>query len=176
MLKKLLIATVLTSFILIPQVSADNEELDACIDQCSVDNETVLDRSACRSDCRQQFSASAANEAATGIGGHLDNLIPPQDELFDSSSRLEDDEEVKFAAGDLEQEVVPTFLKIIIQFSSLFIFGLFTYAGIRLILARNDEEALKKAKDTLIYSVVGAAIIGGSLGMIVGVLRLFDKF
>ncbi len=108
------------------------------------------------------------------IDQFLDRLVPDQNELFGDSDKL-DNGEVKLAEGDLEQEIAPRFVRIIVQFSALAGLILMVFAGVRLILARDNEEEVKKAKDTMIYALIGVIVISGSFAIIVGILRIFDN-
>lgn len=40
------------------------------------------------------------------------------------------------------------------------------YSGLRLVMARGNEEAIKKAKDGLLWSVIGAGILIGAWAII----------
>ena len=129
-----------------------------------------------RNRAREDSSSSAGAASAATSSPSVDSLVPSQFDLFGNSKRLEDDESVSFASGDLEQDIAPRFVKIIVSFSAIAAFLLFTYAGIRLILAQHNEEELKKAKDTLMWAVVGSVIIAASFAIILGVFQLFDSF
>jgi hypothetical protein len=113
----------------------------------------------------------------------LELIIPSQESLFDFSKRLDIDgdgfldanEKIRLADGDLEQGLLPRIIQIIIVFSSTGFFLFFTFAGVRLLLSRGNEEALTKTKDLIIQGVVGSILIVGSFGIIVGIIRLFDS-
>lgn len=108
------------------------------------------------------------------IQEYLKVLVPNQDQLFGGSDNLENGE-VRLVDKDLEQEVAPRILRIIVQFSAIAGLILMVYAGIKLIVSRDNEEEIKKAKDTLIYALVGVIVIAGSFAIIVGILRIFDN-
>jgi len=104
------------------------------------------------------------------FGSLVDQLVPSSSELFEGR------EDVRLAEGDLETGLVPRLIRILISFSALAAFVLFMYSGIRLVLARHNEEELTKAKTAIIHAVVGAILIAGSFGIIIGLIRLFESF
>lgn len=113
-------------------------------------------------------------ESPEDIEGYIDALVPSQDDLFLGSDKIKNGE-VKLVEKDLEQEVAPRVLRIVVQFSAIAGLILMVFAGVRLILARDNEEEVKKAKDTLVYALVGVIVISGSFAIIVGILRIFDN-
>lgn len=120
------------------------------------------------------FAQIQKEDQLNTVEEYLDVLVPDQNELFGDSDKL-DNGEVKLAEGDLEQEIAPRFVRIIVQFSALAGLILMVFAGVRLILARDNEEEVKKAKDTMIYALIGVIVISGSFAIIVGILRIFDN-
>lgn len=108
-------------------------------------------------------------------GELLEELVPSQDDLFDNSHRLQNGD-VSFADGDLEKEVAPSILRILVTFSAILLMIYFTFLGIRLAISRDNEEVIKKTKDGIINGLIGVVIIAASFGIIVGILRLFDSF
>ena len=102
-------------------------------------------------------------------------LLPSQNALFDNSKKNLD-EPFRIADGDLEQGLAPRVLRILIRFSTLGFFLFFTYAGLRLLLSRGNEETLTKTKDLIIQGVVGAILITASFGIVYGIIRFFDTF
>lgn len=113
----------------------------------------------------------------------LELIIPSQESLFDFSKRLDIDgdgfldanEKIRLADGDLEQGLLPRVVQILITFSGTAFFLFFTYAGVRLLLSRGNEEALTKTKDLIVQGVIGSLLIVGSFGIIIGIIRLFDS-
>jgi hypothetical protein len=113
----------------------------------------------------------------------LELIIPSQESLFDSSKRLdtnnngviEEGEKLRLADGDLEQGLAPRVLRILIAFSGIGFFVLFTYTGVRLILSRGNEETYAALKDQIVQLVIGTALISASFGIILGVIRFFNN-
>lgn len=113
----------------------------------------------------------------------LELIIPSQESLFDSSKRLdtnnngviEEGEKLRLADGDLEQGLAPRILRILIAFSGIGFFVLFTYTGVRLILSRGNEETYAALKDQIVQLVIGTVLITASFGIILGVLRFFNN-
>lgn len=112
----------------------------------------------------------------------IQRLLPSQEALFDRSRRadidqsgvIDDNERIRLADGDLEQELAPRLVSIIIRFSSILIMIFFVIAGARLILSRGDEEALTKTKQLIVQVLIGSILIVGSFGIIVSIIRLFN--
>jgi hypothetical protein len=113
----------------------------------------------------------------------LELIIPSQESLFDSSKRLdtndngiiEEGEKLRLADGDLEQGLAPRILRILIAFSGIGFFVLFTYTGVRLILSRGNEETYAALKDQMVQLVIGTVLITASFGIILGVIRFFNN-
>jgi hypothetical protein len=128
-------------------------------------------------------SDQVETEDLSDINSTIDKILPSQSDLFDNSKRLDknndgtvdEDEQLRLIEGDLEQEVAPRIIRILVGFSSLGFTVLFTYAGVKLLLSRGNEEELTKAKDLLIHVIIGTAVLLGSFAIIVGVLRFFNS-
>jgi hypothetical protein len=112
----------------------------------------------------------------------IQRLLPSQEALFDRARRadldqsgvIDENERIRLADGDLEQELAPRLLSLLIGFSSILIMIFFVFAGARLILSRGDEEALTKTKQLIVQAVIGTFLIVGSFGIIVNIIRLFN--
>ena len=87
-----------------------------------------------------------------------------------TESKILEDKNVQFVTDDLETKVFPRILRIVFSMSSLLIMIIFVYSGVRLVLSQGDEEELGKAKDMLIYSIIGAVIIMVSFGLVTGIV------
>lgn len=97
----------------------------------------------------------------------LDSLLPSETELFG-------EEQGNFAQGDLEQDVVPRVLRLLIIISGVVITLVFTYVGFRLVLARGDEAQLTNLKNTFTQIVIGTIIILSAFAIVVGIIEFFD--
>lgn len=119
--------------------------------------------------CKQACKLELTEEE--GLSGQelIDSLTPSQNDLFGVGS------DVKLATGDLEQGLAPRILNILVSFSSVLALILFTYLGVRLVVARSNEEEFTKLKRALVNSLVGVVIIAAAFGLVIGVLRIFDK-
>jgi hypothetical protein len=120
----------------------------------------------CKRDCRAQF----AEEEGLSSQELINNLVPSQNDLFGQGS------DVKLATGDLEQGLAPRILNILIAFSAVIGLVLFTYLGVRLSVARNNEEEFTKVKRAITNTFIGAIIIAASFGIVIGILRVFEQF
>lgn len=126
---------------------------------------------------------STETQDLSNINETVDQILPSQSDLFDNSKKLDknndgqisEDEQVRLIEGDLEQEIAPRIVRLFIGFSGLGIMILFTFAGVKLLLSRGNEEELTKTKDLIIHVIIGTAIIAGSFAIIVGVLRFFNS-
>lgn len=97
----------------------------------------------------------------------LDSLLPSETELFGQ-------EQGNFAQGDLEQDVIPRVLRLLIIISGVVITLVFTYVGFRLVLARGDEAQLTNLKNTFTQIVIGTIIILSAFAIVVGIIEFFD--
>lgn len=97
----------------------------------------------------------------------LDKLFPTETDLFG-------EEKDNFAQGDLEQDVIPRVLRLMIILSGTAITLIFTYMGFRLVLARDDEAALTNLKNTFTQVVVGTILILSAFAIVVGIIEFFD--
>lgn len=97
----------------------------------------------------------------------LDSLLPSETELFGQ-------EQGNFAQGDLEQDVIPRVLRLLIIVSGVVITLVFTYVGFRLVLARGDEAQLTNLKNTFTQIVIGTIIILSAFAIVVGIIEFFD--
>ncbi len=134
-----------------------------------------------QTDEEQESTARTAEEIE--YQEKLELIIPSQESLFGSSKRLdtndngiiEEGEKFQLADGDLEQGLAPRILRILIAFSGIGFFVLFTYTGVRLILSRGNEETYAALKDQIVQLVIGTVLITASFGIILGVLRFFNN-
>lgn len=64
-------------------------------------------------------------------------------------------------AGDL-QTFLKNILRIFVILGSMVVVFFIIYAGLQYVLARGDESAIKKAHQTLTWTIIGAAILLGA--------------
>jgi len=64
----------------------------------------------------------------------------------------------KLVTGDLRSELIPEFIQTLLKLMGTFALLLFIYAGAILVLRDGDEEKVTKAKDILIYAIIGAVV------------------
>lgn len=98
----------------------------------------------------------------------LDKLFPDETELFGS-------EKDNFAQGDLEQDILPRFLRLLVIISGTFITLIFTYVGFKLVISRDDEAELTNLKNTFTQVVIGTVIILGAFAIVIGIIQYFDS-
>lgn len=100
----------------------------------------------------------------------LDSLLPNQNTLFQG-----DDNKNQLATGDLEQDVIPRFLRLLILLSGMGITVIFVYVAFRLVIARDDEAQLTNLKNTFTHIVIGTVVILSSFAIILGIIQYFDS-
>lgn len=60
--------------------------------------------------------------------------------------------------GDLLTEILPKFIKIILQLVGTFAFGLLLYAGVLMVIRDGDDAKVKKAKGLIQYAFIGIVV------------------
>ena len=60
--------------------------------------------------------------------------------------------------GDLRSELIPELIQTILKLMGTLAFLLFIYAGGIMVLRNGDEEKVTKAKDIIIYAIIGAVV------------------
>ncbi|MBI4127322.1 hypothetical protein HY463_01290 [Candidatus Peregrinibacteria bacterium] len=99
----------------------------------------------------------------------LDLLFPTEKSLIEDQSRTKN---VSLPGGDLITEIVPAAITNIFYLTGLLIFISITYGGISMVTSQGNEEATKKAKTILIYSLVAVAILSLAYALIFGIATL----
>ncbi len=146
MFKKLLTISVLTYFTLLPFTAKAQDPAQPPQDNQVNENDQLEDN----------FSQA------------LDDLFPTETELFG-------EEQGNFAQGDLEQDIVPRLLRLLVIISGTFITLIFTYMGFRLVLARDDDAELTNLKNTFTQVVIGTVLILSAFALVVGIVQYFDS-
>ncbi|MEK7528569.1 MAG: pilin [Patescibacteria group bacterium] len=100
----------------------------------------------------------------------VDDVFPTQDKLFKDSDEYAGG--ASLPDGDLKTDLIPQFIKIILALSGTLVFISFTVAGVMMVVANANDEMYEKAKKIILYSVIAAAVISGSYGLIYGVFTL----
>ena len=108
-----------------------------------------------------------SDQTQESFQNELDSLFPTETDLFG-------EEKDNFAQGDLEQDVIPRVLRLMIILSGTAITLIFTYMGFRLVLARDDEAALTNLKNTFQQVVIGTILILSAFAIVVGIIEFFD--
>jgi hypothetical protein len=97
------------------------------------------------------------------------------DKLFPSETELFDEEKGNFAQGDLEQDILPRLLRLLVIISGTFITIVFTYVGFRLVVSRDDESELTNLKNTFTQVVIGTVLILSAFALVIGIIQYFDS-
>lgn len=106
---------------------------------------------------------------ALDVEEDLDILLPNQRETIQEQ---EEQNRVALPGGDFLGETVPAIITNIMYLSGFLIFIAIMYAGVLLVIARGNEEAITKAKSILTYSGVALAMISLGFAFIYGISRL----
>ncbi|MFC1729803.1 pilin [candidate division KSB1 bacterium] len=61
--------------------------------------------------------------------------------------------------GDIMEDFIPQFIRLLFRFASLAIFVAFVVSGIMFVIAFDNEERVTKAKQMLYYSLIGFAFV-----------------
>lgn len=131
----------------------------------------------------EEPAATPAKKEELNFQDKVKLLIPSQESLFDNSRKLDlnqdgiidKNEQVRLADGDLEQGLAPRILQLIVNFSGIALVILFTAGGIKLLLARGDEEALTQTKELIVQTIIGTVLITASFGIVLGIINLFNS-
>ena len=113
------------------------------------------------------------------------SLIPKQTEFIQKSKNLDIDsntkiseseqKQIQFTEGNLETQILPRILKILIYSSILIFTGLFIYAGIILIISNGDEASYTEVKNLILNTLIGVGVILGSYAIIYGLVTILQN-
>ena len=113
------------------------------------------------------------------------SLIPKQADFIQKSKNLDIDsntkiseseqKQIQFTEGNLETQILPRILKILIYSSILIFTGLFIYAGIILIISNGDETSYTEVKNLIINTLIGVGVILGSYAIIYGLVTILQN-
>lgn len=98
-------------------------------------------------------------------------LFPPEQILIEGSPNLPQGSSLP--SGKLKTQVLPAMVNIILGLAGLLFFVGICYAGLLYITAHDNENQMKSAKNTLLYSVIGIAVIAFSYALIYGIAKMF---
>ncbi|MBU2524638.1 hypothetical protein KKG71_05615 [Patescibacteria group bacterium] len=71
--------------------------------------------------------------------------------------------------GDILTDIIPGIIKLALQLGGVATFAVATYAGIMMIGSRGNEDGTKKAKDTLVFAIIGIIVISAAYAVITGI-------
>lgn len=118
-----------------------------------------------------------------------DELFPTDAERAEQSVKVNEDgtssadeinqertrDVVPLPKGDLFTKIIPQVLRLLLYAMGLVILVVLTYAGIRLVIARGNEEQITKVKELVVQILLGIAIVGAAYGIVSGILSVFSK-
>lgn len=105
---------------------------------------------------------------------NVNEILPSKDFLLQHTSRnTTGDPKVDLPSGDLKTDFVPRAIQVLLGLTGTIAFITFTVAGVMLVTAHENEEQVTKAKQLVVYAVVGLIVVAVSYAVIYGVLKLF---
>jgi hypothetical protein len=107
--------------------------------------------------------------AYADVEADLGQLLPSTSTLIDQSPNAQG---ASLPTGDLMSETLPKIIKIIMYAVGTVILIAIVYAGILLVIARGNEEEIKKAQNIIIYGAIGVVIIGVAYAIVYGISQL----
>lgn len=75
-------------------------------------------------------------------------------------------EEGSVPTGDVIEDFIPQFIRLLFRFASLAIFISFVVSGVMLIIAFGNDERITKAKTMLYYSLIGFAFVSLAFALV----------
>lgn len=112
------------------------------------------------------------DETKDSFQNTLNQLLPNQTQLFGNES---DSNTNQFAEGDLEQDILPRVLRLLVTISGVAITLIFTYVAFQLAISRGDEAKLTSLKNTFTQIIIGTVLILSAFAIVVGILQYFDS-
>ena len=143
------------------------------------------ERSAPESSTKETSADSFNRENQQSYQELRNSLIPKQTDFIQKSKNLDIDGDIKvsekeqkqiqFTEGNLETQILPRILKILIYSSILIFTGLFIYAGIILIISNGDEASYTEVKNLIVNTLIGVGVILGSYAIIYGLVTILQN-
>lgn len=106
--------------------------------------------------------------AAPSIKENIDYILPPDTVKPDGSQAGQK----AVPSGDLQTEILPSAIKILLGLVGTVTFAVFSYAGVMLVIAQGKEEDITKFKNILIWSLVGLVFIVTAYALVRGVMNI----
>lgn len=114
-----------------------------------------------------------------------DSLIPKQSDFIQKSKNLdvdgnnkvseEEQKLIQFTEGNLETQILPRILKMLIYSSILIFTGLFVYAGVILLISNGNEQAFTQLKNLIVNTLIGVGVILGSYAIVYGIVTILQN-
>lgn len=114
-----------------------------------------------------------------------ESLIPKQSDFIQKSKNLDIDgnqkvseseqKQILFTEGNLETQILPRILKIIIYSSILIFTGIFIYAGMILVISNGNESSYTEVKNLIVNTLIGVGVILGSYAIIYGLVTILQN-
>lgn len=83
--------------------------------------------------------------------------------------------EVPVPRGDLIKDILPQAIRLFLYAGGVLLFISFSYAGVRLIVSRGNEDDFNKAKDMIIHVLIGLGIVGAAFAFVSGIIRALSN-
>lgn len=96
----------------------------------------------------------------------------PADNFLPSSTSTTGKKETALPEGNLKKSIVPQAIKFTLILTGVASVGVFSYAGVMLVIAQGNEEEITKFKNILIWSLVGLAFVTTAYTLVSGLLQI----
>lgn len=148
-------------------------------------NQGSPSQSATDSTTRPNAENQYQNENQQSYQQLRNSLIPKQTDFIQKSKNLDIDgdqkvseseqKQILFTEGNVETQILPRILKIIIYSSILIFTGIFIYAGIILVISNGNETSYTEVKNLIVNTLIGVGVILGSYAIIYGIVTILQN-
>lgn len=112
------------------------------------------------------FSSLAFCALPVAWAAGADDFLPNKNPIGSGSNGTE------LPSGNLKKEIVPQAIRMTLILTGVASVGVFSYAGVMLVIAQGNEEEITKFKNILIWSLVGLAFVTTAYTLVSGLLRI----
>ncbi len=109
---------------------------------------------------------------AENTAPNIDKLIPKESPLTDQGFGTKELEAIKSLPNRSAEQIIGTAVLTILEWTFILTVIAIVVAAIYYLISRGNEEDVTKAKNIILYLVIGMAIIAASYGIIAGITQL----
>ena len=103
---------------------------------------------------------------------NIDKLIPKESPLTDQGFGTKELKAIKSLPNRSAEQIIGTAVLTILEWTFILTVIAIVVAAIYYLISRGNEEDVTKAKNIILYLVIGMAIIAASYGIIAGITQL----